>query len=224
MIFRNEYSQEGNMKIEVWSDFSCPFCYIGKRNLDEALKLFPQREQVKVHFRSFELNPHAPIHTDQDLFDILAQKFNATREQVIEMNNTLADKAKEVGLLFHFDKVIPTNTFLAHRLFIYAQQRGKGYEMAEQLFKAYFTDGKHIGEINELIKLATQVGLEKEQVEEVLQNNYYEQDVRNDQQKATELGVTGVPFFVFNDSYAISGALPVEMFLDTLEKCWNNQI
>lgn len=211
------------MKIEVWSDFSCPFCYIGKRRLEEALQEFPHRKDVQVEYRSFELDPEAKRDYEQDLYDLLAKKFGQSREQVIAMNQNLKEQAKSVGLSYHFDSLIPTNTFDAHRLTHHAESQGKAKEMVEHLFKAYFTDSHHIGDRETLAQLASEIGLEKETVKAMLKSEKYAADVRSNEKEAKQLSVTGVPFFVFNRKYAISGAQPPQIFKDTLEKVWEEE-
>lgn len=207
-----------NMHIEVWSDIVCPFCYIGKKRLEEALEQFSYKEEVKVEFRSFELNPQAPIHAEGDYVELLAKKYNTSKEQIMTMNNQLTEQAKEVGLIYHLDQVKPTNTFDAHRLIHFAKKHGKENEMVVRLFDAYFTEVKQVADHSTLIELAAEVGLNKQEVKEMLDSTNYGDDVRKEEQDANQIGVTGVPFFVINRKYAISGAQPSEVFLEVLEK------
>ncbi|GJM73464.1 hypothetical protein HMSSN036_56800 [Paenibacillus macerans] len=147
------------MKIEVWSDFSCPFCYIGKRRLEKALEAFEHREEVQVVYRSFELDPEAPKDAELSIHELLAVKYGLSLLQAKESNQNVAAQAKAEGLDYHFDTAIPTNTFDAHRLSHYAGEKGKAKEMTERLYRAYFTDSLHIGDRDTLVRLAEEAGL-----------------------------------------------------------------
>lgn len=206
------------MKIEVWSDFACPFCYIGKRRLEEALKKIPYNDEIEVSFRSFELDPNAPVTMEEDLFDILAKKYGASREQAIQMTKNVEEQAKSVGLTFHFDKIVRTNTFDAHRLAHYANTCNIEEKMVERLFEAYFTNGEHLGDKDTLITIAMKSGLDKAKVQNIISNLDFADDVRANEEEARQLGVTGVPFFVINRKYAISGAQSVDVFMKAIEK------
>lgn len=211
------------MIVEIWSDFACPFCYIGKRRFEEAFKNFAHREQVKVIYRSYQLEPHAAINQDQNIHASLAEKYGMTYEQAKAMGEQVAMQAKEVGLDYHFDSMILTNTFNAHRLSHYAKKLGKMDEMMERLLYAYFTESKHIGDDETLIQLAEEIGLDREEVSLVLSKGLHTEDVRNDQQIAAQIGIKGVPFFVFNEKYAVSGAQSPDAFLEVLEKVWGEK-
>ncbi|MGM0876902.1 MAG: DsbA family oxidoreductase [Bacillota bacterium] len=211
------------MQIEVWSDIICPFCYIGKRRLEVALSKFLHREEVTIEYRSFELNPDAQINYDEDNTELLAKKYGTSKEQIIAMNQQLTEQAKEVGLTYHLDKIRPTNTFDAHRLIQFAKQIGKENEMVERLFKAYFTEVRHVGEAKTLIEIAVEVGLDEHEVQSLLNSNQFEADVRAQEQDAQQIGVTGVPFYLINRKYAISGAQPSEAFLEVMEKVWHEE-
>jgi predicted DsbA family dithiol-disulfide isomerase len=211
------------MLIEIWSDIVCPFCYIGKRRLEEALSKFPHREEVKIEYRSFELNPDAQINDDEDNIELLAKKYGTSKEQIMAMNQQLTTQAKEVGLTYHLDKIKPTNTFNAHRLIQFAKQKRKENEMVERLFKAYFTEVRHVGDEKTLIEIALEVGLDQHEVQSLLNSNQFESDVRAQEQDAQQIGVTGVPFYVINRKYAISGAQPSDAFLEVMEKVWQEE-
>ncbi|WP_026801891.1 DsbA family oxidoreductase [Pontibacillus halophilus] len=206
------------MQIEVWSDFACPFCYIGKRRLEEALAEFPEGEQVKFRFNSFELNPYAPVNHDKNEYELLAEKYGKSVDEMKQMADGLRQQAAEVGLQFDFDRLVPTNTFDAHRLFQRAQQQGLGDQVAETLFKAHFEEAKHIGDRDTLTKLAIEAGMTQDDVEAAFSEDRYEKAVRTDEKEAHEIGVQGVPFFVFNDKYAMSGAQPKEVFVQGLQQ------
>jgi predicted DsbA family dithiol-disulfide isomerase len=206
------------MKIEIWSDFVCPFCYIGKRHLELAIGQLPFKDEVEVVYRSFELDPNAPLNPPTNIHGLLAQKYGISVEQAKSLNADVAKRAAAVGLAFHFDTMIPTNSFDAHRLAHFAAAHGKMYDMAERLFKAYFTDSKHIGDHETLAQLAADVGLSHEDALKVLESDEFGNDVRRDEQEGHRLGIRGVPFFVIDRKYAVSGAQPVEVFVDVMEK------
>lgn len=208
------------MKVEIWSDYQCPFCYIGKRRFEDALNQFENKAQVEVEFRSFELNPEAERHINMSQNEMLAKKYGMSQAQVEANSQNLTQQAAELGLDYHLDKVVLTNSFDAHRLMHLAESKGKGQEMNERLFKAYFTEGKHIGDHATLASLAEEVGLEKQEVESMLVGTAFTAEVRGDEQEGSVLGITGVPFFVINRKYGISGAQPAEAFLDMLKKVW----
>ncbi|WP_064093299.1 DsbA family oxidoreductase [Rossellomorea aquimaris] len=211
------------MKIEVWSDYVCPFCFIGKRRLEEALNSFPHKENVEVEYKSFELDPNAEVHSHSSIYERLAKKYGTTVEQAKGMTKNVADQAATVGLTFNFDTNVPTNTFDAHRLTKYAKTVGKDAELTEKLLHAHFTDSKHIGDKNILLNIAESIGLNRQQAESVLKSNDFSEDVRLDEEEARQIGVQGVPFFVINRKYAISGAQPSEVFLNSLQKVWEEE-
>jgi len=212
------------MKIEVWSDFVCPFCYIGKRRLEEALSKFSHREKVEVAFRSFELDPNTPKEQNKNIHEILATKYGMSVEEAKRMNESVGQQAKSVGLTFNFEHMVPTNTFDAHRLAHYAKSEGKDVALTEVLLKAYFTDSKKLSDQETLADLADTVGLDREKVISVLNDeNAFAEDVRYDERTAQQIGVQGVPFFVINQKYAISGAQPTETFISALEKVWQEE-
>lgn len=206
------------MKIEIWSDYACPFCYIGKRNLEKALERFEGKEDVEISYSSFQLNPFIRKVENADINSIIAKKYNLTYEEAKANNDRIVVQAKEVGLYYNFDKLIPNNTADAHRLAKYAKSLGKEDVIVERLLKAYFVDSLDIGDINTLGDLASEVGLNKNDVVSMLNGNEYKELVKDEREKASNLGVTGVPFFVFNDKYALSGAQPSESILEILEK------
>ncbi|GIP21314.1 DsbA family oxidoreductase [Paenibacillus sp. J22TS3] len=208
------------MKVEIWSDFMCPFCYIGKRRFELALQKFAGKDQVEVIYRSFELDPEAKRDVDYDVHDMLAGKYGMTRERAISMNNDITEQAKSVGLRYLFDTMILTNTFDAHRLAHFAAKHGKAAEMVELLLKSYFTDSKHIGDHATLADLAVQVGLDRRETEEMLASGAFTEDVRSDEQEAGELGIRAVPFFLIDRKLAVTGAQPTEVFLDALNQAF----
>ncbi len=212
------------MKVEVWSDFACPFCYIGKQQLEAALDQFAHKDDVKIVYRSFELDQHAPRDVDHDVHDMLVAKYGMSRGQAIAMNEKLGNQAKEVGLSFQFDALILTNTFDAHRLAQYAAKQGKANPMAQELYRAYFTDSLHLGDHETLAELAVKVGLDREEALKVLAGTDYSAEVRADEEEASRLGVRGVPYVVIDRKYAVSGAQPSDKFLNALQTAWNESL
>lgn len=212
------------MKIEVWSDYVCPFCYIGKRRLEVALDQFPHKDQVEVEFKSFELDPNSPKNIGQNIHEVLAQKYGMSVEKAKEANLGVGQQAATVGLNFNFDEMKPTNTFDAHRLAKFAKTQGKEPVVSEKLLHAYFTESKHIGDFEALADIAEASGLNRQEVLEVLHDqNAYATEVRQDESRAQQYGVRGVPYFVINQKYAISGAQPIETFVEALQKIWEEE-
>lgn len=201
------------VKIEIWSDINCPFCYIGKRHLEAALETFS--EKVEIEWKSFELDPTANPPKGADQTELLAKKYGRTVEWAKEMNNNITDMARQSGLDFHMDKLVPANSFHAHRLIHLAKVQGKQDQMKERLLKARFTEGLDIGDKAILLKLAQDVGLSD--ASDVLNGTLFENEVRADENMAREFGISGVPFFVFNRKFALSGAQPIEAFKEVLK-------
>ncbi|WP_411551747.1 DsbA family oxidoreductase [Paenibacillus lautus] len=208
------------MKVEIWSDFMCPFCYIGKRRFESALEQFPHKDQVEVVYRSFELDPNASYKPGVSMDELLAAKYGMSVEQAKAANANVTQQAASVGLTYHMDRVIPANSFDAHRLVHFAAQHGKMKDMTERLFRAYFTDAENLEDKNLLADLAAEVGLEQEQAMAVLESDAFQSEVRADEAAATNLGIRGVPFFVLGGKYAVSGAQPLEVFTDALDKAY----
>jgi predicted DsbA family dithiol-disulfide isomerase len=212
------------MKIEIWSDFVCPFCYIGKRRLEEALNKFPHKDQVVVEFKSFELDRNSPLYNGKSIHEVLASKYGMTIEEAKKANEGVGQQANSVGLSFNFDQMKPTNTFDAHRLAKYAKGKGKESEITEKLLFGYFTESKNLGDQGTLVDIAEAVGLDHEEVAEVLKDkSAYANDVRIDEGLAQQYGIGGVPYFILNNKYAISGAQPTETFLGALQQVWQEE-
>lgn len=208
------------MKIEIWSDFVCPFCYIGKRRLEEALAQFPHREAVTIEYKSYQLDPSGEHIPGKDFYETFSELKGIPLEQVKTMNQEVTKQAETVGLDYKFDTMQYANTFDAHRLFQYAENKEKGEAMKERLLHAYFTESELLSDLDTLVKLASDIGLEEKEVRQVLQTNKYRRKVQEDLDVAKEIGVRGVPFFVFNEEYAVSGAQSSEIFAQILEKVW----
>ena len=208
------------MKVEVWTDIHCPWCYIGKRRLERALDQFEQREQVEIIWRSYQLDPSAPRHYAGTANDLLAQKYGMSRQRAEQAHAQLTALASQDGLEYHFERVHLGNSFDAHRLVHLAAAHDLAYEMEERLLKAHFTDGLSVSDPDTLIQLATEVGLDAEETRTMLSSDAYAIDVRADVRRAATLGINGVPFFLFDERYAVSGAQPVELFQEALSRAW----
>lgn len=208
------------MKIEVWTDFVCPFCYIGKRKLEHALEKFEHSDQVEVIYKSYQLDPNAKAIPGKTMNEILAESKGVPVEQMKKMNDQVTEMAKEVGLDYVLDAAQYGNTFDAHRLFHYAKTLNKSDDVMELFKKAYFIDSLSISEHESLANLVETIGIDKEAALEVLTSDQYANEVRADIKEASEIGAQGVPFFVFNRKYGISGAQPDEVFEQTLATVW----
>ena len=209
------------MQVEIWSDIACPFCYIGKRKFENALEKFPNKDQVEVLWHSFQLMPDAKRDFGVDMNTMLANRYGKSIEWAKEMNNNVANMAKEVGLEFNLDKAIPTNTLDAHRLIHLAKKHNLQDQAEEALFNAYFSQGKHIGDLDTLVELGTSIGLNADETREVLNSDKYAKEVQSEIIEGQRFGLSGVPFFVINRKYGISGAQPSEEFLKVLETAYN---
>src|SRR5205085_433343 len=211
------------MKVEIWSDVVCPFCYIGKRRFEKALEGFEAKDKVEVEWRSFQLDPDLEYVPGESVHEYLGKRKGTSAADGKRMNDAMTAMAKEVGLEYNFDKAIINNTFNAHRLLHFAKEKGVQNEMKERLFRAYYTEGKNVGDIDTLAQLGEELGLQAEEIRTVLQSDKYAQDVLIDQYKAQQIGANGVPFYVFNNKYAVSGAQPSELFAQVLEKVWEEE-
>ena len=217
---RYNTSQGGviTLKIEVWSDYVCPFCYIGKKQLELALEESGYGEAIEVQYKSYLLDPTTPVDTTSSVYEELQKKYRISLEEVKNMTANVAARAKEVRLEYNFDDMKSANTVKAHRLAKWAETEGKGKEFTERVLKAYFLEGRAIGQDEVLLTLVEQVGLSKEHAQAILEGNQFTEDVQDDIAIAQKLGVRGVPFFVIDNKYGISGAQPHEVFEQTIEK------
>jgi protein disulfide-isomerase len=214
------------MKVEIWSDVMCPFCYIGKRKFESALNSFAQKDSIEVLWRSFELNPNLKYKPERDAYAYVAEIKGQTREWSVRVHNSLAQTAKSIGLEYNFDQAKITNSFDAHRVIQLAKKYNLTNEVEERFFKAYFTDGELMSDHATLIRLAAEAGLQEEEVSHVLETHQYAGDVRKDVAEARRLGVNGVPFFVMDQKYGVSGAQDTSVFAETLQKAfgeWKNK-
>lgn len=211
------------MTIEIWSDVVCPYCYIGKREFENALARFPHKDEVEVEWKSFELDPSAPKRSEHDIYGMLVSKYGGTRDDAQARVHGVVERAKTVGLEYQMDKAIIGNSFDAHRLIQLAKTKGKGAEAEERLFKAYFMEGEHIADHATLVRLAQEIGLEVQEVETMLASTRLAQEVRADEREAQQLGVRGVPFFVIDRKWGVSGAQASDHFLGALEQAWKER-
>jgi predicted DsbA family dithiol-disulfide isomerase len=212
------------MKIEIWSDVMCPFCYIGKRRFEDALQQFAHKDSVEIEWKSFQLNPDMVTDPSVNINQYLANAKGWTLEYAQQMNNHVTEMAAEVGLTYHMDNAVVANSFNAHRFTHLAKKHSLGANAEEALFKAYFTDGKNVDDTDTLIELGTSIGLNAEEVKQTLATDAFANDVKHDIAEAQYLGIKGVPFFVMNSKYGVSGAQAVPVFSQTLEKAfeeWN---
>lgn len=205
------------MKIEVWSDYVCPFCYIGKRRLENALETTGFGSQTEVLFKAYQLDPNTPVDADGPEIDSLAKKFGS-KEQAQSMLENITEQAKTVGLDYNIADMKNSNTFKAHRLAKLAEQEGVADQVVERLLHAHFVEGKVIGHDHVLLDIAEDFGINRSRAEAVLNADEFTDDVNADIAEAGQIGVQGVPFFVINRKYAISGAQPAEAFADALRK------
>ena len=208
------------MKIEIWSDKVCPFCYIGKRKFEMALEDFEHRDKLEVTWKSFQLDPDSHYVEGKSIYEALAEKKGLSVEQSRKMSQQVAAIGSEVGLNINFDITVPANTFDAHRLTHFAADHNLQSEAEELLFRSYFVEGKNLEDKAFLVEAGTQIGLEPEATKEILNSDRYGREVSGDIEEAAALGVRGVPFFVLNRQYAISGAQSPETFLNALRQAW----
>ena len=204
------------LKVEVWSDIMCPFCYIGKRNYEMALAQFEYADQVEIIWKSFQLDPSLPETSSENVYEYLANRKGLGLEQVIQLHENVTNTAKTVGLDYNFDKTQISNSFKAHQLIQLAKSKNLGDEAEEVLFYAYFTEGKNLSNISVLVELGQKIGLNSSEIISALEDKRFEKNVIKDIEEAQQIGVNGVPFFVFDRKYAVSGAQPIDTFLNTL--------
>jgi len=208
------------MKIDIWSDIMCPFCYIGKRKLEGALKQFDHSDDVEVEWHSFQLDPNMKPQPGKSLYQYLAERKGQSLDWSVKVHQQMTQTAKAEGLEYNFDKAVIANSFDAHRLIHMAKHHGLGDAAKERILKAYFTEGKNVGDHPTLISLGAEIGLNPDEVFTMLESNEYADAVHADIDMSQELGINGVPFFVFDNKYAISGAQPTEHFLSGLTQAW----
>jgi predicted DsbA family dithiol-disulfide isomerase len=211
------------MDVEIWSDIACPWCYIGKRRFETALAQFEHADQVRVTWRSFELDPSAPLEREGDRATRIARKYGITPERAREMEQHVVDEAAGEGLEFRFDLARSGATFDGHRVIHLAAEHGLGDAMKERLLRAYFTEGKLIGDHDSLVALGIEVGLPEDELRQLLAGDRFAEQVRDDERIATEFGITSVPTFVVDRERGMSGAQSPELLLKLLRTGWERR-
>ena len=206
------------MKIEIWSDVVCPWCYIGKRRLEKALSVF--EHPVEIHWRSYQLDPSAPAAPTETVAEALGRKYGGGPEAGKQMIDRVEAVAAEEGLIFRHHQSLRVNTVDAHRLLHLAHSQGLQGELKEALLAAYFTHTENVADHDTLRKVAAGVGLDPQRVDEVLGSNEFHDEVWADIAQAQAYGATGVPFFVVDGRYGVSGAQPTEVFAQVLDQAW----
>lgn len=212
------------MKIEIWSDIICPFCYIGLTKLEMALHESANKPAAEIIWKSYQLNPDYPEDAPAiPTYDYLVQTKGMSMDDVVAMTSQLSAQGRELGIALNFDKAVVVNTRKAHRLIHFAQGYQKGTPIKKALFKAHFTDGLNINDNQVLTHIATQYELPAHAIQNLLESDDFAYDVAQDIQEGVNLGLRGVPFFVFDRKYAIPGAQPMEVFHNTINECLASQ-
>jgi len=209
------------MKVDIWSDTRCPFCFIGKRNFEKALQTFSQNDKVEVNWHSFQLDPNMKTDLTKNHYEYLSEIKGFPMPQIMQMHENLIQSGKNAGVEFNFDDVKVSNSFKSQMLVQLAKEKGKANEMEELLFEAYFKLGKDIDDVAVLCSIGNKIGLTNEEVENAVHSPEIEKLVKNDIFTADSLGIKGVPFFIFNEKYGVSGAQPTDLFSEVLEKSWS---
>ncbi|WP_199750570.1 DsbA family oxidoreductase [Gynurincola endophyticus] len=209
------------MKIEVWSDIACPFCYIGKRKFETAISDLTYKNEIELEWKSFQLSPETVTDPTENIYEVFSKKKGFTVPQAKDMMRNVTQMASQVGLEFNFDKAVFANTFSAHQLLHFAKNHGKQNEAKEILLDGYFRQGKNVDDPEYLKSVIEQLQLDVAAFERVLAEKENEQQVNADIREAQQLSITGVPFFVFDRKYAISGAQDVTLFKQTIERAYN---
>lgn len=208
------------MKINIWSDVRCPFCFVGKKKFEKALEKFPHAEKLEITWHSFQLDPQLITQPDVNPYEYFAKAKGITIERAKAMHEGAAMAGKEAGIDFNFDDSKVANSYKAHLLIQLSKTKNLANEMEEALFEAQFLDGKNIDDEETLIQLAKSIGITEDEAKNALQSDELGYLVKQDMQLAAQLGINAVPFFVINDKYGISGAQQPELFLEALEKTW----
>ena len=208
------------MKVEIWSDVACPWCYIGKRRFDAALARFDHADVVEVRWRSFELDPSAPAVREEPYVERLAAKYRVNRAEAEDMIDRMLEAGARNGVVLRFDRARPANTFDAHRVLHLAADHRVQHDLKERLLRATFTKGEQVADPDVLVAHAEGAGLDAGEARAVLAGDRYADAVRADERRAAELGITSVPFFVVDGSLGVAGAQPPELLLEVLQEAW----
>jgi len=209
---------KNKMQVEIWSDVMCPFCYIGKRRFEKAQAQFSDKENIEIVWKSYQLSPNMKTDTNKNIHQYLSEHKGISLQDAKQMNNRVTQMAAKEGLTYNFDKAIVANSLNAHCFAHFAKQFNKHDEAEEKLFHAYFTEGKNTDDIQTLIQLGTEIELDPIALKSALESGLYVKAVETDIQEGQQLGVRGVPFFVFDRKYGVSGAQETQVFMQTLEK------
>lgn len=210
------------MKVEIWSDIACPWCYIGRRRFESALAKFPHADQVEIIWRSYQLDPTASKDNPTPTGEMLMKRYNMPPQKVAEMQDNVTQVAAQEGLEYHLDKTYSINSLDAHRVLHLALEKGLQGEMKERIQWAYFTEGLLLSDVEVLVTLAEEVGLDGAEVRAMLATDEHVADVQADIRRAQMIGVQGVPFFLVDERYAVSGAQPAELFGEALDRAWKD--
>lgn len=206
------------MKVDIWSDVRCPFCYIGKHKFEAALQKFGKEEDVQVTWHSFELDPNIETRTDINTVDYFIETKGVSKEQAEQMLAGAKQMGQEIGLTLDLENSVVANSFKAHKVIQLAKTKGLGNEIEEAFFRAHFSEQKNIDDEEVLVQVANTIGLEESEIRNAISSDAFSEKVKQDQIHAQNIGVRGVPFFVFNDKYGVSGAQPTDTFLEVLNK------
>jgi predicted DsbA family dithiol-disulfide isomerase len=212
------------MTVEIWSDVVCPWCYIGKRRFEQALETFEHADEVTVMWRSFELDPEAPKTPEGTAAERLAAKYGMSVERAQTLHAEMTERAAAEGLEFRFDLARGGNTFDAHRVIHLAATYGHQAAAQERLMRAHFSEGEAISDPETLVRLVAEVGVDEAEARDVLGGDRFAADVREDELLATQLGIQGVPFFVLDRRFGVSGAQPPEVLVQALERAWDEAV
>jgi len=218
----NSTDKSMKMKIDIWSDVVCPFCYISKRRFEKALSMFEHKDDIEVVWHSYQLSPEMITQNDKTLYEYIAERDEITVEDVALSYDFVREMAQEAGLEFHLEKTRRINTKNAHRLLQIAKGQGKGASAEEILFHAYFIDNINIDDRDVLIELAKELSIDKETLLPLLSSEIIDQAVENDIEHAKELGIKGVPYFLIDDEIYVSGAQTEQIYFDAIEKAWTS--
>lgn len=211
------------MRVEIWSDIACPWCYVGKRRLESALAAFPHRDALDITWRSFELDPGAPPRQPEGHAAMLASKYRMPLPRAQEMLESMTATGAAEGITFRFDRGIVGNTFDAHRLLHFAATTGQRPALVERLFAAYFTEGEAVSDHEVLVRIAGEAGLDADAARAMLASDAHAADVRNDESLASQYGISGVPFFAIDGKYGVSGAQSAEVLGSALRQAWDER-
>ncbi len=210
------------MKVQIWSDIMCPFCYIGKKNFEAALEKLPFKDKVDVEWKSYQLDPElSETSGSQKMNEYLAERKRMPIATIEQMQQRIKEMGQQAGINFQMQKTIVANTMLAHKLIHFAAKSNKAGEAEELLFKEYFTDGKNVADIKTLVNIAEELGLDTDQAHYVLTSDSFDYEVKQDILEARNIGVSGVPFFLLNNKYTLSGAQPIDLFIEALTQTYN---